>query len=71
MTFGVGDAKEIQIWEAKVERDGTPIKAFYEYVFFNILIVYALLAHLRKGKKVDPAILFLVLKIKWLEMFFF
>jgi len=30
VTFGVGDAKEIQIWEAKVERDGTPIKAFYE-----------------------------------------
>jgi len=30
VTFGVSDAKEIRIWEAKVERDGTPIMAFYQ-----------------------------------------
>ena len=30
VTFGVGDKQAIQIWEAQVERDGTPLLAFYK-----------------------------------------
>jgi len=29
VTFGVGDALKIQVWEAQVGRDGTPLLAFY------------------------------------------
>jgi len=29
VTFGVGDVKQIEIWEAQLERDGTPLMAFY------------------------------------------
>jgi len=30
VTFGVGDAQKIQVWEAQVGRDGTPLLAFYK-----------------------------------------
>ena len=29
-SFGIGDKQAIQIWEAQVERDGTPLLAFYK-----------------------------------------
>jgi len=30
VTFGVGDSQKIQVWEAQVARDGTPLLAFYK-----------------------------------------
>ena len=30
VSFGVGDKQKIDIWEAQVERDGTPLLAFYK-----------------------------------------
>eukprot|EP00092_Neocalanus_flemingeri_P027505 GFUD01029838.1.p1 GENE.GFUD01029838.1~~GFUD01029838.1.p1 ORF type:complete len:798 (-),score=306.47 GFUD01029838.1:498-2891(-) len=30
VTFGVGDAQKIQVWETQVARDGTPLLAFYK-----------------------------------------
>jgi len=29
-SFGIGDTQKIQVWEAQVERDGTPLLAFYK-----------------------------------------